>query len=79
MVPKRWARRSVTRNTIKRQIYAVAQHYEPRMPAAAHVVRLRSGFDRQHFVSATSDALKQAVRAELEQLFAAAERRGRTP
>jgi ribonuclease P protein component len=79
MVPKRWARRSVTRNTIKRQIYAVAQHYQPRMPAAAHVVRLRSGFDRQHFVRATSDALKQAVRAELEQLFAAAERRGRTP
>ncbi|GAD21215.1 ribonuclease P protein component [Acidovorax sp. MR-S7] len=79
MVPKRWARRAVTRNTIKRQIYAVAQHYEPRMPAAAHVVRLRSGFDRQHFVSATSDALKQAVRDELEQLFAAAERRGRTP
>ncbi len=75
MVPKRWARRAVTRNTIKRQIYAVAAGFEPRMPQAAHVVRLRAAFDRKHFVSATSDALKDAVRAELQQLFAAAERR----
>ncbi len=76
MVPKRWARRAVTRNAIKRQIHAVAAGFEPRMPQAAHVVRLRAAFDRKHFVSATSDALKAAVRAELQQLFAAAERRG---
>ena len=75
MVPKRWARRAVTRNTIKRQIYAVAAGFEARMQPAAHVVRLRAAFDRKHFVSATSDALKDAVRAELQQLFAAAERR----
>lgn len=75
MVPKRWARRAVTRNAIKRQIYAVAAGFEARMPCAAHVVRLRAAFDRKHFVSATSDALKSAVRAELQQLFAAAERR----
>ncbi|MDE2415653.1 MAG: ribonuclease P protein component [Comamonadaceae bacterium] len=75
MVPKRWARRAVTRNAIKRQIYAVAAGFEPRMPHAAHVVRLRTAFDRKHFVSATSDALQAAVRAELQQLFAAAERR----
>jgi ribonuclease P protein component len=36
------------------------------------VVRLRSAFDRQVFDSATSPALKQAVRGELEQLFARA-------
>lgn len=76
MVPKRWARRAVTRNAIKRQIYAVAAGFEPRMPQAAHVVRLRAAFDRKHFVSATSDTLKCAVRAELEELFATAERRG---
>ena len=75
MVPKRWARRAVTRNAIKRQIYAVAAGFEPRMPQAAHVVRLRAAFDRKHFVSATSGALKAAVHAELQQLFAAAERR----
>jgi ribonuclease P protein component len=69
VIPKRWARRAVTRNTLKRQIYAVAQDYTDRLPVAAHVVRLRTGFDRQQFTSATSPALKQAVRAELEQLF----------
>ncbi len=69
MVPKRWARRAVTRNTIKRQIYNVSTTFEPRLKLAAHVVRLRSGFDRSRFVSATSDALKAAVRGELEQLF----------
>ena len=75
MVPKRWARRAVTRNTIKRQIYAVAALFEARLPQAAHVVRLRSTFDRKQFVSATSDPLKQAVRAELLQLFGHAARR----
>jgi len=72
MVPKRWARRAVTRNTIKRQVYTVSQEFESSLAHAAHVVRLRSGFDRQHFVSATSDALKAAVRIELQQLFARA-------
>jgi ribonuclease P protein component len=69
MVPKRWARRAVTRNTIKRQIYQVSATFEPRLAAAAHVVRLRATFDRSQFISATSDVLKRAVRAELEQLF----------
>jgi ribonuclease P protein component len=72
LVPKRWAKRAVTRNAIKRQIYTVSQTIEPPLPVAAHVVRLRSGFDRQQFVSATSDALKRAVRGELQELFARA-------
>ena len=69
MVPKRWARRSVTRNTIKRQIYSVSTQSEFVWPHAAHVVRLRTAFDRKQFVSATSDALKAAVRTELLSLF----------
>ena len=69
MVPKRWARRAVTRNAIKRQIYTVGATFEARLPRAAHVVRLRSAFDRKQFVSARSEALCQAVRAELLQLF----------
>jgi ribonuclease P protein component len=69
MVPKRWARRAVTRNLIKRQIYAVSAGFEPQLPSMAFVVRLRAGFDRSRFVSASSDQLKQAVRAELDQLF----------
>lgn len=69
MVPKRWARRAVTRNTIKRQIYAVSSRFADRLPNAAHVVRLRATFDRKQFISATSEQLKLAVRQELEQLF----------
>ncbi len=37
--------------------------------AAAHVVRLRSGFAREVFKSAWSEPLKAAVRGELLQLF----------
>jgi ribonuclease P protein component len=69
MVPKRWARRAVTRNAIKRQIYNVSERFADRLPVAAHVVRLRTTFDRKQFVSATSEPLKLAVRQELEQLF----------
>ena len=72
MVPKRWARRAVTRNAIKRQMYAVAITFEERLQCAAHVLRLRSSFDRKQFVSASSPALKLAVRQELEQLLARA-------
>ena len=69
MVPKRWARRAVTRNAIKRQIYNVSERFGERLPVAAHVVRLRNTFDRKLFISASSDQLKLAVRLELEQLF----------
>jgi ribonuclease P protein component len=72
IVPKRWAKRAVTRNTIKRQIYAVSTDPSCHLPAAAHVVRLRAGFDRAKFISATSDKLKIAVRAELQNLFSGA-------
>lgn len=74
MVPKRWARRAVTRNAIKRQIYTVSAAPDAGLPRAAHVVRLRAGFDRKEFVSASSDKLKGAVRAELQQLLARAAR-----
>lgn len=69
VVPKRWAKRAVTRNGIKRQIYNVSAAFESRLPHAAHVVRLRAGFTRDEFKSAWSEPLKQAVRAELLQLF----------
>ena len=72
IVPKRWAKRAVTRNAIKRQIYAVSTDSSCKLPAAAHVVRLRAGFDRTEFISATSDKLKTAVRSELQQLFSVA-------
>jgi ribonuclease P protein component len=69
MVPKRWAKRAVTRNTIKRQIYCIGESFGDRLLSQAHVVRLRKGFDRAVYTSATSEALKLAVRAEIEALF----------
>ena len=69
MVPKRWARHAATRNAIKRQVYTLSAHLSERLPQAAHVVRLRMGFDRKQFRSASSQCLKNAVSAELEQLF----------
>jgi ribonuclease P protein component len=72
MVAKRWAKRAVTRNAIKRQIYSVSADFEAMLPVAAHVVRLRAAIDSKQFISATSAALKMAVRLELQQLFARA-------
>ena len=72
LVPKRMAKRSVTRNAIRRQIYSVSTDFKFALPVAAHVVRLRAGFDNKQFVSATSDRLKSAVRQELQQLFTSA-------
>ena len=69
VLPKRWARRAVTRNAIRRQIHELSRLYADTLPHAAWVVRLRSEFSRKQFVSATSEPLKRAVRAELEQLL----------
>lgn len=71
LVPKRWARRAVTRNAIRRQIYAVAAEFAAQLQVnpAAYVVRLRRGFARSDFPSAASLALRHAVRSELRQLF----------
>jgi ribonuclease P protein component len=69
LLPKRWARRAVTRNALRRQIYEAARERAAVLPQAALVVRLRTAFNRQQFVSATSDVLKRAARAELNQLL----------
>ena len=71
MVPKRWAKRAVTRNAIKRQIYTVSADFSHQYPEAAYVVRLRRDFSRKEFISATSEQLKQAVRAEVIALMQA--------
>lgn len=69
MVPKRLAKRAVTRNTIKRQIYAVSADFSQQYPLAAFVVRLRRGFSRAEFISASSAKLKLAVREEVTLLL----------
>jgi ribonuclease P protein component len=69
LTPKRWAKRAVTRNLIRRQIHAVSREFEKGLKPTAYVVRLRATFNPQKFVSASSDVLKQTVREELKQLF----------
>ena len=71
MASKRWAKRAVTRNAIKRQIYNVSASLSSLIPQAAFLVRLRCEFSRKEFPSATSVALKDAVRAELMVLIQA--------
>lgn len=75
VVPKRHARRAVTRSLIKRQIRAALARHGDNLDAGLWVVRLRGPFDRSRFTSAASSALKLATRAELEQMLTAAGRR----
>jgi len=72
MTPKRWAKRAVTRNAIKRQIYTVSASLSSYFPQAAFLVRLRREFSRKDYPSATSTALNEDVRSELLVLLQAA-------
>ena len=74
MASKRWAKRAVTRNTIKRQIYSVSAEFSGQLAPAAFVVRLRCAFDKKTFPSATSQPLRETVRAEIVTLMTAAAR-----
>ena len=72
VVPKRHARRSVTRILLKRQIRSVVTGQSSILGHGLWVVRLRAPFDRTKYPSAASDELKHAARAELEQVLASA-------
>jgi ribonuclease P protein component len=73
-VPKRCARRAVTRTLIKRQIRAAVERHAAGLPSGLWVVRLRAPFDRTVFRSAASDALRAAARDELDTVLARAAR-----
>ena len=68
VVPKRHARRAVTRTLVKRQIRAAVAGRAPALSPGLWVVRMRSGFERERFPSAASSALRLIVRGELERL-----------
>jgi ribonuclease P protein component len=70
VVPKRHAKRAVTRNLIERQVLAALQRQGERMPAGQWLVRLRSPWSRDAFRSADSLRLRAAVSSELDTLFA---------
>ena len=69
VVPKRHAKRAVTRNLIKRQARAAMVRHLATLPAGVWVVRLRAPFDRAQFISPASDTLREATHAEMETLF----------
>jgi ribonuclease P protein component len=74
VVPKRHARRAVTRTLLKRQIRSAAAAVS--LPSGLWVIRLRAGFDRAAFPSAASEALARAARAELDALLSHGSRAG---
>jgi ribonuclease P protein component len=80
VLPKKLARRSVTRSLLRHQARAAVSRHAPAVadtgwaqkhPADAWVLRLRAPFDRQQFPSAASEALNRVVRLELDALWAA--------
>jgi ribonuclease P protein component len=72
VVPKRHARRSVTRSLLKRQIRAAVGDRMGSLEGGLWVVRLCAPFDRTQFPSAASPALRRVARAELDGLLARA-------
>ncbi|RZI81257.1 MAG: hypothetical protein EOP38_19855 [Rubrivivax sp.] len=80
VLPKKLARRSVTRSLLRHQARAAVLRHAPEVaatawaqqhPMDAWVLRLRAPFDRQQFPSAASEALSRVVRLELDALWAA--------
>jgi ribonuclease P protein component len=72
VVPKRHAKRSVTRQLLKRQMRAVVRDQQSMAPRLAHglwVLRLRAAFDVKQYPSAASTALAQEARQELIELL----------
>lgn len=70
IVPKRHARRAVTRNVLRRLARAAMQRHVARLRPGLWLIRLRQPFARSAgFVSADSPALRVAASAELDQLF----------
>lgn len=78
VIPKRHARRAVTRNLIRRQIYAAAGRAQAGLPEGMWLVRLRQDFAPAQYPSAASDALRASVRSELDRLFSKASHRADT-
>jgi ribonuclease P protein component len=65
VVPKRHAKRSVTRNLLKRQMREAMQLQASSLLPGLWVLRLKAPFDRKLFPSPASDPLRRLVREEL--------------
>ena len=69
VVPKRHAKRAVTRNLIKRQVRSVFERLGAELPRGLWLVRLKAPFSKTEFISARSAALAAASRVELDGLL----------
>jgi ribonuclease P protein component len=69
VVPKRHARRSVTRSLVKRQMRAALSCHAQVLPGGQWLLRLRQPLAVREFPSAASQALARAVREELNDLL----------
>jgi ribonuclease P protein component len=69
VVPKRHARRAVTRTLLKRQMRVAMQRHAASVAPGVWLVRLRAPLDRKAYPSAASAALKHSMAAELDALF----------
>lgn len=72
VVPKRHARRAVTRNLLKRQMRGAFHRHAAALPRGLWLLRLRAPFPATEFVSARSAALAAAAHDELDRLLARA-------
>ena len=69
VVPKRHAKRSVTRSLLKRQIRSAMARHAANLRPGLWLVRLRSPYRREQFPSAASTVLSRSAAEELDQLF----------
>lgn len=77
VIPKRNARRAVTRVAIRRQMRAAVARHGAGLAAGEWALRLRVPWNPKQFRSATSAGLVEAVRVELDALLGAAARSAR--
>ncbi len=64
-MPKRHAKRSVTRNLLKRQMRTVMAAQAGSLAPGLWVLRLKAPFDRKQFLSPASQPLRDRARDEL--------------
>jgi len=74
VIPKKQAKRAVTRNLVRRQMREAAGRFlrpgiSPSTTDGLWLLRLKQGFSHSEFPSADSLPLRRLVRQELDQLF----------
>lgn len=69
VVPKRHAKRAVTRTLLKRQMRQAFESQAGGLPEGRWLMRLNRGFANTQFRSAASDALRRAASEELHKLL----------